>query len=233
VFGCVFTGIAVAHTLYAPREVVLWNWRRILLLGVSIGLAVSAIFSTVIAVPVALLFMLYLVPHRRGAAVAILGTACAVACVILFAAYSFQPSQIAAAAHASNPLRFTPVFFSRGVANALFGGFLLRNGPAFLSILVIALASYAVWPKTRFFGTTAPLLVAVVFTILAVSMAHQDVMAYLWIALPFLMVFIAGVCADLLEVRNKFSSLLLGLLLAILVSHALFSLSALWRLHGA
>jgi len=30
-FGAVWTAIAVAHTLYAPREVVLWNWRRILL----------------------------------------------------------------------------------------------------------------------------------------------------------------------------------------------------------
>ena len=32
-FGTVFTAIAVVHTLYAPREVVLWNWRRILLWG--------------------------------------------------------------------------------------------------------------------------------------------------------------------------------------------------------
>ncbi len=32
-FGLIFTSIAVAHTLYAPREVVLWNWRRILLHG--------------------------------------------------------------------------------------------------------------------------------------------------------------------------------------------------------
>ena len=33
-FGAIFTAIAVAHTLYAPREVILWNWRRILLLGI-------------------------------------------------------------------------------------------------------------------------------------------------------------------------------------------------------
>src|SRR5260370_27829488 len=37
-FGTVFTAIAVAHTLYAPREGVLWNWRRILLLGLSVAL---------------------------------------------------------------------------------------------------------------------------------------------------------------------------------------------------
>src|SRR5437868_8446393 len=44
-FGAVFTAIAVSHTLYAPREVVLWNWRRILLLGVSLGLATGSHFA--------------------------------------------------------------------------------------------------------------------------------------------------------------------------------------------
>src|SRR5271170_4343439 len=40
-FGAIFTAVAVAHTLYAPREVILWNWRRIVLLGVSIAIAVG------------------------------------------------------------------------------------------------------------------------------------------------------------------------------------------------
>ena len=40
-FGTIFTAIAAAHTLYAPREVVLWNWRRIFLLGLSVALAVG------------------------------------------------------------------------------------------------------------------------------------------------------------------------------------------------
>src|SRR5689334_20227698 len=44
-FGAIFTAIAVSHTLYAPREVVLWNWRRILLLGLSLTLAVGLQFS--------------------------------------------------------------------------------------------------------------------------------------------------------------------------------------------
>src|SRR5215475_3991433 len=70
-FGAVFTGIAVAHTLYAPREVILWNWRRILLLGISFTLAVGSQFSLLVLVPVALAFMLYLAPTRRGAVVII------------------------------------------------------------------------------------------------------------------------------------------------------------------
>src|SRR5258708_24614161 len=61
-FGAIFTAIAVAHTLYAPREVVLWNWRRIVLLGVSLAIAVGSQFSMIIVVPLALGFMLYLAP---------------------------------------------------------------------------------------------------------------------------------------------------------------------------
>ncbi len=67
-FGAIFTAIAVAHTLYAPREVVLWNWRRILLLGVSLALAVGSQFSLILVVPLALGFMLYVAPTRRVAA---------------------------------------------------------------------------------------------------------------------------------------------------------------------
>ena len=53
-FGAIFTAIAVAHTLYAPREVILWNWRRILLLALSLVLAVGSQFSLIVVVPVAL-----------------------------------------------------------------------------------------------------------------------------------------------------------------------------------
>src|SRR5438552_1629872 len=90
-FGTIFTAIAVAHTLYAPREVVLWNWRRILLLGLSLPLAVGTQFSLVITIPAALAFMLYLAPARRAAALAIWVASCAIAFVLLFASYSFRP----------------------------------------------------------------------------------------------------------------------------------------------
>ncbi len=70
-FGAIFTAIAVAHTLYAPREVILWNWRRIVLLGVSLAIAVGSQFSMIVVVPLALVFMLYLAPIRRGAALII------------------------------------------------------------------------------------------------------------------------------------------------------------------
>src|SRR5205823_862731 len=61
-FGAIFTAIAVAHTLYAPREVVLWNWRRIVLLAISLAIAIGSQFSMIIVVPLALTFLLYLAP---------------------------------------------------------------------------------------------------------------------------------------------------------------------------
>src|SRR5438874_1049661 len=82
-FGTIFTGIAVAHTLYAPREVILWNWRRTLLLGVSLALAVACQFSLAILAPFTLAFMLYLAPTRRAAALIIWSAACALALILL------------------------------------------------------------------------------------------------------------------------------------------------------
>src|SRR5207245_6182093 len=78
-FGAIFTGIAVAHTLYAPREVVLWNWRRIVLLGVALTMGIGCQYSLIILVPMVLGFMLYLAPERSGAAVAIWASACVIA----------------------------------------------------------------------------------------------------------------------------------------------------------
>ena len=82
-FGAVFTAIAVAHTLYAPREVVLWNWRRIVLLALSFALGVGSLFSLIIVVPIALGFMLYLAPTRRLAALMIWFCACFLALLLL------------------------------------------------------------------------------------------------------------------------------------------------------
>src|SRR5260370_311403 len=43
-FGALCSAIALPHALYAPREVVLCNWRRIVLLGLSLALAVGSQF---------------------------------------------------------------------------------------------------------------------------------------------------------------------------------------------
>src|SRR5512133_2366908 len=89
-FGAVFTAIAVAHTLYAPREVVLWNWRRIVLLGISLALAIGSQFSLIILVPLALIFLLYVAPVRRRAGLVIWIAACVVGLLLLFGTYFFH-----------------------------------------------------------------------------------------------------------------------------------------------
>src|SRR5258708_22614682 len=82
-FGAIFTAIAVAHTLYAPREVVLWNWRRIVLLGISLAIAVGSQFSLIVLLPMALGFLLYVAPVRRQAGVVIWIAACVVGFILL------------------------------------------------------------------------------------------------------------------------------------------------------
>ncbi len=225
VFGCIFTGIAVAHTLYAPREVVLWNWRRILLLGLATGLGAAAQFSAAVAVPIALAFMLYVVPQRRPAALLIMAAACVVGSVILGTIYSFDLPSLARGISASGVFGLAPRFAGLPATGGMLARFFLHNSAAFAVFFVAALAVYAAWPRTRFFGTTAPLLTAAILVCLAVTLPHAAGFSFLIIALPFLFVFIAGVFADLLETRH--SAWVLGAVLALLLAHAYYSISGL------
>jgi hypothetical protein len=215
-FGAMFTAIAVAHTLYAPREVILWNWRRIVLLGLSLALAVGSQFSLIIVLPAALAFMLYLAPGRRIAATIIWAVACAIAALLLFAAYFFQPRA-----------------FEQGIAHASFFTFswkalampqawhqvlaqLGQSSPALVVALPIGLIAYFCWSRARYFGNTAPLLIAVLCLAMALGSPHYPGLGFQLVAVPFLFVFIAGIAADWLETRHREIALaaVWGLLLA-------------------
>jgi hypothetical protein len=198
-FGAIFTAIAVAHTLYAPREVVLWNWRRIVLLGVSLAIALGSQFSMIVVVPVALSFLLYLAPIRRTAAVIIWTAASVVALALLFATYFFHPHIFSEAMqHAlfwgATWRSFTVLAVYREVAREI-----LRACPALALLLPAAVATYILWPRTRYFGNTAPALVALLF--IGLGMAHPDQAGagFLLASIPFLLIFAAGVAADLME----------------------------------
>src|SRR5207247_8750365 len=121
-FGAIFTAIAVAHTLYAPREVVLWNWRRILLLGLSLALAVGSQFSLVVVLLLTLAFMLYVVPLRRTAAAVIWAAAVGIGRLILFASYFFHACAFwhgmrhASFLEISGSALFTPLSYKRVVS---------------------------------------------------------------------------------------------------------------------
>lgn len=213
-FGAVFTAIAVAHTLYAPREVVLWNWRRIFLLGLSLALAIGCQFSLIVLVPITLGFMLYVAPARQVAALAIWASACAVGLVLLCASYGFHFG-----------------VFWQGLRHAHFFGIAWRafgmpgvyrqvfvqieeSGPALLIAVPVVLIAYIAWARTRYFGNTAPLLVAALFLVLGMGMPHNPGLHLMTV--PFLFVFVAGIAADLLETpyRSLVAACLTGLLAA-------------------
>lgn len=226
-FGTIFTAIAVAHTLYAPREVVLWNWRRIVLLGTSLAIAVGSQFSMIVVLPLALAFLLYVAPVRRQAALVIWVSGCLVGCALLFAIYFFHPRAFAESmSHA--------VFWG-----ATWRGFAIpevyrqvalqiaRACPAFVIALPVAVVTYLAWPRARYFGNTAPLAVALLFFALGMAHPHAAGAGFLLGAIPFLFIFVAGVLADLMESRHPL--LVTACVFGMLAAYALWSLLALGR----
>lgn len=226
-FGAIFTGIAVAHTLYAPREVILWNWRRTLLLGISLALAVGSQFSLVLMAPLALAFMLYLAPTRRGAAAVIWVAACAIAIVLLFAAYFFRPSAFVDGLRHATWFGIAWQAFTMPVAYRELLKEFGQGSPALILAVPIALLTYIAWPRTRYFGNTAPLLVAAICLVFGLAAPHYQGLGFQLVALPFLFVFVAGISADLLESKHR--TLTLASISGLLLAYAILSLTELTR----
>ncbi|HUJ49361.1 MAG TPA: hypothetical protein VLW25_04155 [Bryobacteraceae bacterium] len=226
-FGTIFTAIAVAHTLYAPREVVLWNWRRILLLGLSVALAVGSQFSLIIVVPASLAFMLYLAPARRGPAAAIWAAACVIAFLLLFAAYFFHGAQFQAGLRHASFLGYSGHAFTVPGAYLQMVAQLGQNSPALLIAVPAALVAFALWPRARYFGNCAPLVIAILLLALAVGTPHHPGLGFHFVALPFLFLFVAGVSADLLETRQR--SLVMSSICGLLAANAFWNLAELAR----
>jgi hypothetical protein len=216
-FGTIFTAIAVAHTLYAPREVVLWNWRRIVLLGVSLAIAVGSQFSMMIVAPVALIFLLYVAPVRRRAGLVIWIAACVVGFLLLFGAYffhirTFLESMRHAIFWGLTWRGFTVLAVYKQIAMQI-----LRAFSVFVIALPVALITYCLWSRSRYFGNTAPLLMAALFVVLAIAHPHTGGAGFLIAAIPFLFIFVSGVLADLLETRYR--PVILASVLTLLITY--------------
>ncbi|HWJ46746.1 MAG TPA: hypothetical protein VNS62_03800, partial [Candidatus Udaeobacter sp.] len=223
-FGTIFTAIAVAHTLYAPREVVLWNWRRIVLLGVSLAIAVGSQFSMIIVAPMALIFLLYVAPVRKRAGLVIWIAACVVALVLLFGTYFFHiRASFESIGHAIFGLTWRG-FTVLGVYKQI-GAQIGRALSVFVIALPVALITYCIWPRSRYFGNTAPLLVAVLFVVLAIAHPHTGGAGFLLAAIPFMFIFVSGVLADLLETRYR--PVILATILGLLIAYVAGTLLAL------
>jgi hypothetical protein len=214
-FGLIFTGIAVAHTLYAPREVVLWNWRRILLLGLSIAICVGAQFSFWVVLLPALLFMLWVGHVRPWAALTIFAAACATGLVLLSGFYGFRPVTFAKALAKAAWLEMASRDFLQPGTSSLLRDFFLQNGLGLVLLMAVTLVTFVVWKRTRFFGTAAPLLVGVLLFSFALR-TQFSAATFLFLALPFLLLFMAGVSADLLESQYALAAnaVIFGVLIA-------------------
>ena len=224
-FGAIFTAIAVAHTLYAPREVILWNWRRIVLLGVSLAIAVGSQFSMIIVVPLALAFLLYLAPIRRGAALTIWIAACLLALILLFATYFFHLQAFSGSMHHASFWGATWRSFTvRGVYIQVTRE-ILRACPALALLLPVAITTYILWRRTRYFGNTAPGLIALLFIALGMAHPHVAGAGFLLASIPFILIFVSGVLADLMETPAR--PLVTASVWGLLAAYILWNLQAL------
>jgi hypothetical protein len=214
-FGVIFTAIGTAHTLHAPPANRLW---RTLLLGLAIGLGTGTQFFVALAVPAALAFMLYLVPGRRTAAAAIAAASLGVGFSILLAVYSFDPAALAAGLRHANWLGFDPALAALRLEN--FAALAQVRSLAGVLLAAAAVVTYALWPRCRYFGNTAPLLVAAGLGGLA--LVGPAPTRFLLAALPFAFVFIGGIAADLLESPRR--TLVLATVVMLLAGHAAVSL---------
>jgi hypothetical protein len=191
VFAAVYTAIGVAHALQGPRK----KWRpRIILLAIIFGvLAAAHVAAFLIALLFSVIFIAYLAESRRAYLPTLLIAWVLGAMFILFASYAFHPDA------------FTYVFRSPAAklglsfdsARALFAA--MPNAGITIAAAA-ALALYAAMRRSRYFGNTAPLIVAAV--LLVVITTGTPSQPRLW-ALPFLLCFIAGVLADILETRYR------------------------------
>jgi hypothetical protein len=212
-YGLVYTAMGVAHAMQGPRR----RWRpRIALLTVALGLTAAAhLVAAMIGFALALVWMMYLAERRRSHVMQILVFSAVSALAIVFAFYAFRLA----------PFSY---IFTGGSARSWFAldgasRFFLNiaNAPIVVAAMV-ALLLYIAVPRCRYFGNTAPLVMALLlFPIVTTQTVSQP---WLW-ALPFLFTFVGGVFADVLEMQQR--KMFLVLSGAILLTQAMLCLTLL------
>lgn len=229
-FGLIFTAIATAHTLYAPREVILWNWKRIALLGISITFAVGAQWPLAWLLVPAAAFMMWAVPHRRGAALLILFAAVAVAFVMLNLCYLADLRALAQGLTHAGWLALAPESLSPRLLMRIFARLFFDAAPGALLTFFFALAAWFASRRTRFFGNTAPLIVFFALLAMGLLFPENGASAILFATIPFLLLFVSGVFADLIE--SKLQSPAIAMIFAIIAAQAAYSVASLVRMYS-
>lgn len=218
VFAAVYTGIGVAHAMQGPRR----KWRpRIVLLTVVFGFTAAAHISAfLLALILAIVFMAYVAEGRRAFLPTLLIVWVLGALVLLFASYAFRPDAFSYAFRSEA----AGMWISLDPARA----FLSTLTNAVVTIATVgALGLYLIFRRSRYFGNTTPLIVSVLLLALVTTGTQTE--TWLW-ALPFVLTFIGGVFADVLETRYR--GIFLWVTGGMLVAQAalcIATLSLLWQ----
>src|ERR1700678_2975637 len=190
-FASLYTAMGVAHAMQGPPR----KWRsRIVLLTFTFAVtAASHVAAFLLALLLSIILMAYLAEGRRAYIVPILTMASIGTLLLVFASYDFS-------------LDAFGYFFHSGAGQIWFslqpGRYWLLSLPNSAVTLAAATALLLYLPtrRSRYFGNTVPLLLALLlFTLITPGIASEPT---LW-ALPFLFTFIAGVFADFLETRYR------------------------------
>jgi hypothetical protein len=229
-FGLIFTAIATAHTLYAPREVIFWNWKRIALLGISITFAAGAQWPLAWLLVPAAAFMLWAVPHRRVAALAILLAAVMVSLILLDICYLGDLRGLAHGLAYTGRFSWAPESLSPRLLGRLLARFYFDAAPGALLTFFCAIAAWFASSRTRFFGNSAPLIVFLMLLAMALLLPENGARAILFATLPFLLLFISGVFADLIE--GSLQAPALAAIFAIIAAQAAYSIASLMRMYS-
>jgi hypothetical protein len=117
--------------------------------------------------------------------------------------------------------------FSWNAVAPLLASFFLQNGVGLVLLLMVTLVTFVVWRRARFFGTAAPLLTGLLLVGLALRL-HIAGFIFLFVALPFLILFMAGVSADLLQSRYALAAN--AVIVGVLIANAMIDIYSLLHL---
>jgi hypothetical protein len=212
-YGVLYTAVGLAHAMQGPKK----KWRpRLILLAVALGLTTAAhVAAGLLGLLLAIGFMLYVSENKRAAVIPVLAIASAGAFLILVASYAFHLDGLSYVFQSADALLWL------SWAGSLHMMASLSNAGLTIAILTAA-ALYLFHRRSRYFGNTTPLIVALILLSLETTGVRSE--PWLW-ALPFLLTFTGGVFADMLESRHR--RMFLWLTGALVVTQATLTLASL------
>ena len=190
-YGAVYTAVGLAHAMQGPRR----KWRpRMVLLTVALGLTATAhVLAALLGLLLAVGFMLYLAENKKPVVLPVLAIVISGAFLILVASYAFHMDGLSYVFESADA-RF---WFSWAGSLHMMGN--VSNAGLTIASLTAA-ALYIFHRRSRYFGNSTPLIVALILLSLETTGVRTE--PWIW-ALPFVLTFTGGVFADMLESRHK------------------------------